>query len=79
VERLSPEGWGARKNVARQIKVETRERRGCTKSRWRIDVVGNRPTASFRLHKEGIKIVRRQQLMSDARVIKTKDEDFFGC
>ncbi len=67
---MSPE-MGRAENVARKIKVEL-EKRGLHKEPLGIDVV--EPPILFALQKEGIKIVDGQQLMSDARVIKTKDE-----
>jgi len=63
--------WGRAENVARKIKVEL-EKRGLHKEPLGIDVV--EPPILFALQKEGIKIVDGQQLMSDARVIKTQDE-----
>src|SRR5229473_684898 len=62
---------GRAENVARKIKVEL-EKRGLHKEPLGIDVV--EPPILFALQKEGIKIVDGQQLMSDARVIKTQDE-----
>src|SRR6266705_1364780 len=67
---MSPEMERA-ENVARKIKVEL-EKRGLHKEPLGIDVV--EPPILFALQKEGIKIVDGQQLMSDARVIKTQDE-----
>src|SRR6266446_6066880 len=67
---MSPE-MGRAENVARKIKVEL-EKRGLHKEPLGIDVV--EPPILFALQKEGIKIVDGQQLMSDARVIKTQDE-----
>src|SRR5229473_1782883 len=64
---MSPE-MGRAENVARKIKVEL-EKRGLHKEPLGIDVV--EPPILFALQKEGIKIVDGQQLMSDARVIKT--------
>jgi len=69
---MSPE-MGRAENVARKIKVEL-EKRGLHKEPLGIDVV--EPPILFALQKEGIKIVDGQQLMSDARVIKTQDEIF---
>src|SRR5262250_555694 len=67
---MSPE-MGRAENVARKIKVEL-EKRGLHREPLGIDVV--EPPILFALQKEGIKIVDGQQLMSDARVIKTQDE-----
>src|SRR6266566_4071488 len=60
-----------RKWVARKIKVEL-EKRGLHKEPLGVDVV--EPPILFALEKEGIKVVDGQQVMSDARVIKTQDE-----
>ncbi|HXM92201.1 MAG TPA: M24 family metallopeptidase, partial [Candidatus Dormibacteraeota bacterium] len=57
--------------VAKKIKLEL-EMRGLLKQPLGIDVV--EPPILFALQKEGIAIVDGQQLMSDARVIKTQDE-----
>ncbi len=67
---MSPE-MGRAENVARKIKVEL-EKRGLLNEPLGIDVV--EPPILFALQREGIKIVDGQQLMSDARVIKTQDE-----
>jgi Xaa-Pro aminopeptidase len=67
---MSPE-MGRAENVAKKIKVEL-EKRGLLKEPLGIDVV--EPPILFALQKEGIQIVDGQQLMSDARVIKTQDE-----
>src|SRR6202167_3624401 len=67
---MSPE-MGRAENVAKKIKVEL-EMRGLLNEPLGIDVV--EPPILFALQKEGIKIVDGQQLMSDARVIKTQDE-----
>src|SRR6516225_10641769 len=67
---MSPE-MGRAENVAKKIKVEL-EMRGLDKEPLGIDVV--EPPILFALEKEGIKVVDGQQLMSDARVIKTEDE-----
>src|SRR5215469_771324 len=67
---MSPE-MGRAENVARKIKVEL-EKRGLRNEPLGIDVV--EPPILFALQREGIKIVDGQQLMSDARVIKTQDE-----
>src|ERR671923_1411451 len=67
---MSPE-MGRAEDVARKIKVEL-EMRGLHKQPVGIDVV--EPPILFALQKEGITVVDGQQLMSDARVIKTQDE-----
>src|ERR1700726_3078842 len=67
---MSPE-MGRAENVARKIKIEL-EMRGLHKQPVGIDVV--EPPILFALQKEGMTIVDGQQLMSDARVIKTQDE-----
>src|SRR5438270_3562767 len=67
---MSPE-MGRAEDVARKIKVEL-EMRNLHKEPVGIDVV--EPPILFALQKEGIKVVDGQQLMSDARVIKTQDE-----
>jgi Xaa-Pro aminopeptidase len=61
---------GPLEDVARKIKIEL-ESRGLHKEPWR-DVV--EPPVLFALQKEGLNIVDGQQLMSDAREIKTQDE-----
>jgi len=63
-------GDGARRNVARKIKVELRS----ADSQEPLGSTWVEPPILFALQKEGIKIVDGQQLMSDARVIKTQDE-----
>src|ERR1700735_1747561 len=67
---MSPE-MGRAEHVAKKIKTEL-ENRGLLNEPLGIDVV--EPPILFALQKEGIKIVDGQQLMSDARVIKTQDE-----
>src|SRR2546429_9888908 len=67
---MSPE-MGRAENGARKIKVEL-EKRGLHQERLGSDVV--EPPILFALQREGIKIVDGQQLMSDARVLKTQDE-----
>jgi Xaa-Pro aminopeptidase len=67
---MSPE-MGRAENVAKKIKREL-EIHGLMNEPLGIDVV--EPPILFALQKEGIKIVDGQQLMSDARVIKTQDE-----
>src|SRR5437867_2262886 len=67
---MSPE-MGRAENVARKIKVAL-EKRGLHKEPLGVDVV--EPPILFALEKEGIKVVDGQQVMSDARVIKTQDE-----
>src|ERR1700732_3330790 len=67
---MSPE-MGRAEDVARKIRIEL-EKRGLQKEPLGIDVV--EPPVLFALQREGIRVVDGQQLMSDARVIKTKDE-----
>jgi Xaa-Pro aminopeptidase len=67
---MSPE-MGRAEDVARKIKIEL-EMRGLHKQPLGIDVV--EPPILFALQREGITVVDGQQLMSDARVIKTQDE-----
>ena len=67
---MSPE-MGRAEDVARKIKVEL-EMRGLHKEPVGIDVI--EPPVLFALQREGITVVDGQQLMSDARVIKTADE-----
>ncbi len=57
--------------VARAIKEEL-EKRGLQNEPVGIDVV--EPPVLFALQKEGITVIDGQQLMQDARVIKTQDE-----
>src|SRR4029434_2786776 len=58
-------------DVARKIKTEL-EMRGLHNEPVGVDVV--EPPVLFALQKEGLKIVDGQQLLSDAREIKTVDE-----
>src|SRR6476660_2859616 len=67
---MSPE-MGRAEDVARKIKIEL-EMRGLHKQPLGIDVV--EPPILFALQREGITVVDGQQLMSDARIIKTQDE-----
>jgi Xaa-Pro aminopeptidase len=67
---MSPE-MGRAEDVARKIKIEL-EMRGLHKEPLGIDVI--EPPVLFALQKEGIEIVDGQQLLSDARMIKTQDE-----
>ena len=67
---MSPE-MGRAEDVAKKIKIEL-EMRGLQKEPVGIDVV--EPPILFALQREGINVVDGQQLMSDARVIKTQDE-----
>src|SRR6476661_43312 len=67
---MSPE-MGRAEDVARKIKIEL-EMRGLHKEPVGIDIV--EPPILFALQKEGITVVDGQQLMSDAREIKTQDE-----
>src|SRR6202790_5539830 len=67
---MSPE-MGRAENVARKIKIEL-EMRGLHKEPVGIDIV--EPPILFALQQEGITMADGQQLMSDAREIKTQDE-----
>jgi Xaa-Pro aminopeptidase len=67
---MSPE-MGRAEDVAKKIKLEL-EKRGLHKEPVGVDVV--ELPVLFALQKEGLKIVDGQQLMSDAREIKTQDE-----
>jgi len=67
---MSPE-MGRAEDVAKKIKVEL-EMRGLLKEPVGIDVI--EPPVLFALQREGITVVDGQQLMSDARAIKTEDE-----
>src|SRR5687768_10438047 len=67
---MTPE-MGRSEDVAKKIKVEL-EKRGLHKEPIGVDVV--EPPVLFALQKEGLTIVDGQQLMSDAREIKTVDE-----
>src|ERR1700736_3614186 len=67
---MSPE-MGRAEDVAKKIRIEL-EKRGLLKEPLGIDIV--EPPILFALQREGITVVDGQQLMSDARVIKTQDE-----
>src|ERR1700727_612831 len=67
---MSPE-MGRAEDVAKKIKIEL-EMRGLHKEPLGIDVV--EPPILFVVQRKGITVVDGQQLMSDARVIKTQDE-----
>src|SRR5690349_14143550 len=67
---MSPE-MGRAEDVARKIRIEL-EIRGLRKEPLGIDII--EPPVLFALQREGITVVDGQQLMSDARVIKTQDE-----
>src|SRR5882762_10093631 len=67
---MTPE-MGRAEDVARKIRVEL-DARGLLKEPLGVDVV--EPPILFALQREGIIVVDGQQLMSDARVIKTQDE-----
>ena len=67
---MTPE-MGRSEDVARKIRVEL-EARGLLNQPLGVDVV--EPPIMFALQKEGITVVDGQQLMSDAREIKTEDE-----
>jgi Xaa-Pro aminopeptidase len=67
---MSPE-TGRAEDVAKKIKTEL-EKLGLQNEPVGVDII--EPPILFALQKQGIKIVDGQQLMSDARVIKTQDE-----
>jgi Xaa-Pro aminopeptidase len=67
---MSPE-MGRAEDVARKIHIEL-EKRGLEGEPLGVDVI--EPPILFALQREGITVVDGQQLMSDARVIKTQDE-----
>jgi Xaa-Pro aminopeptidase len=67
---ISPE-MGIAEDVARKIKIEL-EKRGLHKEPLGIDIL--EPPVLFALQREGIEVVDGQQLLSDARMIKTQDE-----
>lgn len=66
-----PPGSQRAEDVARKIRIELEER-GLEKEPVGVDVV--EPPVLFALQNEGLKIVDSQQLMQEARVIKTQDE-----
>jgi Xaa-Pro aminopeptidase len=67
---MTPE-MGRAEDVAKKIRVELASR-GLLAEPVGIDVV--EPPILFALQKEGVKVVDGQQLLSDAREIKTQDE-----
>jgi Xaa-Pro aminopeptidase len=67
---MSPE-MGRAEDVAKKIKVEL-QKLGLEKEPLGVDII--EPPILFALQKEGIRIVDGQQMLSDARVIKTQDE-----
>src|SRR5947207_3464802 len=67
---MTPE-MGRAEDVAKKIRVEL-ESRGLLNEPVGVDVV--EPPILFALQREGVKIVDGQQVMSDAREIKTQDE-----
>jgi Xaa-Pro aminopeptidase len=67
---MSP-GAGRAEDVARKIK-RALEEHGLLNEPLGVDIV--EPPVLFALQREGIKVVDGQQLMMDARVIKTRDE-----
>ncbi len=67
---MSPE-MGRAEDVARKIKIELVER-GLDKQPLGVDIA--EVPVLFALQKEGLQVVDGQQLMSDARLIKTQDE-----
>ena len=62
---------GRAEDVAKKIRIEL-EQRGLLKEPLGIDVV--EPLVLFALQREGITVVDGQELMSNAREIKTQDE-----
>ncbi|MFZ0955227.1 MAG: M24 family metallopeptidase, partial [Candidatus Sulfotelmatobacter sp.] len=67
---MTPE-MGRAEDVAKKIRIEL-EMRGLHKEPVGIDII--ELPVLFALQREGIKVVDGQQLMSEARVIKTQDE-----
>ena len=67
---MSPE-MGRAEDVAKKIRIEL-EMRGLHKEPVGIDII--ELPVLFALQKEGLEVVDGQQLMSEARVIKTQDE-----
>ena len=67
---MSPES-GRAEDVARKIRVEL-EQRGLLGEPVGIDAI--EPAVLFALQREGIEVADGQQLMQQARVIKTRDE-----
>jgi Xaa-Pro aminopeptidase len=67
---MTPE-MGRAEDVAKKIRVEL-DSRGLLNEPVGVDVV--EPPILFALQREGVKVVDGQQLMSDAREIKTQDE-----
>src|SRR5258706_12480599 len=67
---MSPE-MGRAEDVARKIKIEL-EQRGLHKEPVGVDVI--ELPVLFALQKEGLTVVDGQQIMSNARLIKTQDE-----
>lgn len=66
-----PPGSHRAEDVARKIRIELEER-GLEKEPLGVDVI--ELPVLFALQKEGLTVVDGQQLMQDARVIKTQDE-----
>src|SRR6478672_5158272 len=67
---MTPE-MGRAEDVAKKIRIEL-EKRGLHKEPVGIDII--ELPVLFALQREGLEIVDGQQLMSEARVIKTQDE-----
>src|SRR4030088_137709 len=67
---MTPE-MGRAEDVAKKIRLEL-EMRGLHKERVGIDII--ELPVLFALQREGIEVVDGQQLMSEARLIKTRDE-----
>jgi Xaa-Pro aminopeptidase len=62
---------GRAEDVARKIRIELEER-GLLDEPLGVDII--EPPVLFALQKEGIQVVDGQQLMQEARIIKTRDE-----
>ena len=67
----TPPGAGLAEDVARKIRVEL-EQRGLQNEPLGVDLI--EPVVMFALQKEGLNVVDGQQLMLEARRIKTTDE-----
>ena len=67
---MTPE-MGRAEDVAKKIRIEL-EMRGLHKEPLGIDII--ELPVLFALQKEGIKVIDGQALMSEARLIKTRDE-----
>ena len=67
----TPEGAGLAADVAKKIRIEL-EQRGLKDEPLGVDIV--EPTVMFALQAEGLNVVDGQQLMLEARRVKTDDE-----